>query len=183
MYYLLGSWILDMATEYPHVHFYGTDIAGTSSFTKNLHLRTITVTNMPRNRYLSTKYLPQELSVLPGKCPGTESVWQDLWFYSDEVRHALSHGAARYYSGFLEPRSQTLLISFCMSTRYFAVALRSYEWDAAYVSMYNQLKPGGYFQVLEPSILVSVRGTIRSKRERNVHNQQVTRMGHAPRCC
>lgn len=42
-----------------------------------------------------------------------------------------------------------------MITRYFAVALRSYEWDAAYVSMYNQLKPGGYFQVLEPSILVS----------------------------
>lgn len=37
---------------------------------------------------------------------------------------------------------------FC--TRFFAVALREKEWDEAYLNMYNQLKPGGYFQVLEP---------------------------------
>jgi hypothetical protein len=55
-------------------------------------------------------------------------------------------------------------------TRYFAVALRAEEWDAAYKSMYNQLKPGGYFQVLEPSILVrkvvdGIQGNDNKKRE------------------
>lgn len=38
--------------------------------------------------------------------------------------------------------------------RFFCVALRASEWDIAYQNMYKLLKPGGYFQVLEPSILV-----------------------------
>ncbi|CAO3669709.1 unnamed protein product [Umbelopsis ramanniana] len=34
--------------------------------------------------------------------------------------------------------------------RYFAVALREKEWEEAYLNIFNQLKPGGYFQVVEP---------------------------------
>lgn len=69
----------------------------------------------------------------------------------------------------------------CMKIRYFVVALRSYEWDEAYVSMYNQLKPGGYFQVLEPSILVSDGVLFKAKMKETCINQQVTRMGCVPR--
>ncbi|KAG2186928.1 hypothetical protein INT44_003155 [Umbelopsis vinacea] len=37
--------------------------------------------------------------------------------------------------------------------RYFAVALRANEWDEAYASLFNQLKPGGYLQILDTSIV------------------------------
>ncbi|CAO3669706.1 unnamed protein product [Umbelopsis ramanniana] len=39
--------------------------------------------------------------------------------------------------------------------RYFAVALRKEEWDQAFFSIYKQLKPGGYFQIMEPSITMN----------------------------
>lgn len=41
---------------------------------------------------------------------------------------------------------------FC--TRYFVVALREKEWEEAYLNIFNQLKPGGYFQVVEPGTRV-----------------------------
>ncbi|KAI8581489.1 hypothetical protein K450DRAFT_270017 [Umbelopsis ramanniana AG] len=37
--------------------------------------------------------------------------------------------------------------------RYFAAALRANEWDEAYTSLYNQLKPGGYLQVLDTNVV------------------------------
>jgi hypothetical protein len=51
----------------------------------------------------------------------------------------------------IDNRSLTINV-FC--TRYFVVALREKEWDQAYLSIYNQLKPGGYFQVVEPGTRV-----------------------------
>ncbi|KAH8550050.1 S-adenosyl-L-methionine-dependent methyltransferase [Umbelopsis sp. PMI_123] len=95
-----ASWILDMATDYPHINFFGTDIADT--FPQSIY---------PKNCHFSLG-----------------NVLEDNPF------------GKRF--DFIQ-------------MRYFAVALRAEEWDAAYKSMYNQLKPGGYFQVLEPSILMN----------------------------
>ncbi|KAG2186901.1 hypothetical protein INT44_003128 [Umbelopsis vinacea] len=99
-----GSWILDMATEYPHVQFFGTDIADT--FPESIY---------PKNCKFSRGNVLEE-----------------------------------------NPFGKTFDF---IQMRYFVVALRATEWDDAFVSMYNQLKPGGYFQVLEPSILMNTTNT------------------------
>ncbi|CAO3672754.1 unnamed protein product [Umbelopsis vinacea] len=89
-----GSWVLDMATEYPHVTFYGTDI-----------------------------------SIYPKNCNFS-------------------------IANVLEPCPFNRQFDF-IQMRFFCVALRASEWDIAYQNMYKLLKPGGYFQVLEPSILMN----------------------------
>ncbi|KAG2171619.1 hypothetical protein INT43_008345 [Umbelopsis isabellina] len=95
-----GSWVLDMATEYPSVQFYGTDISDT--FPQSIY---------PRNCHFS-------LANVLDPSPFGDKQFQFI------------------------------------QMRFFAVALRANEWKQAYENLYKILLPGGYLQVLEPSILM-----------------------------
>ncbi|KAI9288106.1 S-adenosyl-L-methionine-dependent methyltransferase [Umbelopsis sp. AD052] len=93
-----GTWILDMATEFPNAQYYGSDICDI----------------FPQKNY-------------PKNCR----------FAIGNVLHENPFGKRFDF----------------VQMRYFAVALRANEWDEAYASLFNQLKPGGYLQILDTSIV------------------------------
>ncbi|KAJ2963218.1 hypothetical protein NQZ79_g1680 [Umbelopsis isabellina] len=118
-----GSWVLDMATEYPHVQFYGTDISGGQ---KQLGAHSHSMKKYYTNCH-STDTFPQ--SIYPRNCHFSLANVLDPSPFEDRQFQFIQ-------------------------MRFFAVALRATEWKQAYENLYSMLLPGGYLQVLEPSILM-----------------------------